>query len=164
MEQPDPRSSEANPASARPAEAVVIGAARPADLGAVVALVGAAGLPTDDLTSAVGLALFAAWRGDELVGVAGVQALEEAGLLRSLAVAPGFRGRGLGAELVRAAEAHARARGVRDLYLLTTTAEAYFARRGYLHADRSAAPAALQATGEFQSLCPASAACLRKAL
>jgi amino-acid N-acetyltransferase len=143
---------------------VVIGAARPADGTAVADQLRAAGLPVDDLSTAAGLALLTARCGGQLAGVVGVQALGAAGLLRSLAVAPEFRGRGLGGQLVAEAEALARARGVKDLYLLTTTAETYFARRGYTPAERGAAPAALQATGEFQSLCPASAVCLRKTL
>lgn len=43
-----------------------------------------------------------------------------------LVVLPSGRRSGAGSELVRFAEDHARGRGVRQLYLLTTTAEAFF--------------------------------------
>ena len=50
------------------------------------------------------------------------------------------------------------------LYLLTTTAEEFFARCGYEPIDRSRVPEAIRATAEFQSLCPASSVCMRKRL
>jgi mannose-6-phosphate isomerase-like protein (cupin superfamily) len=58
------------------------------------------------------------------------------------------------------AESHARNLGVRRLYLLTTTAEAYFAKRGFERCAREAAPAAIRQTREFRSLCPDTAACM----
>ena len=85
-------------------------------------------------------------------------------LLRSLAVAPDGQGRGLGAALLAHAERAARQRGITALYLLTTTAEAFFARRGYVRLPRQAAPPVLRQTAEFAALCPASAVCLTKAL
>lgn len=63
-----------------------------------------------------------------------------------------------------AAEARARSHGVQQLCLLTTTAERFFERLGYERADREAAPTAIRGTSEFTSLCPASAAFMRKRL
>jgi hypothetical protein len=54
-------------------------------------------------------------------------------LLRSLVVDPRARTTGIGSQLVAHAEAYARARGMPSIYLLTTTAEAFFAARGYAH-------------------------------
>ena len=85
-------------------------------------------------------------------------------LLRSLAVAPDWQGRGLGAALLAHAERTARQRGITTLYLLTTTAEAFFARHGYVRLPREAAPPVLHQTAEFAALCPASAVCLTKPL
>ena len=48
--------------------------------------------------------------------------------------------------------------GIRDAYLLTTTAAPFFSRYGYQAADRATAPDAIAASREFASLCPASAA------
>jgi amino-acid N-acetyltransferase len=53
-----------------------------------------------------------------------------------------------------------RARGLRAVYLLTTTAADYFRRFGFEDARRDEAPAVLQRSSEFASVCPASAACL----
>ena len=50
------------------------------------------------------------------------------------------------------------------LYPLTTTAEAFFARRGYGRILCEAPPPVLHRTAEFAALCPASATCMSKAL
>jgi amino-acid N-acetyltransferase len=55
----------------------------------------------------------------------------------------------------------ARRAGVRELYLMTTTAEKFFARRGFVRVDRSAAEPTLKDTREWRDLCPASAAVMR---
>jgi amino-acid N-acetyltransferase len=47
--------------------------------------------------------------------------------------------------------------GVRELFLLTTTAEPIFARWGFRRVDRAEAPPAIRESREFASLCPASA-------
>jgi GNAT superfamily N-acetyltransferase len=51
--------------------------------------------------------------------------------LAGLWVAPAWRGRGLGRELVHAAAAEASARGYRDLYAVTATARGLFDRLGW---------------------------------
>jgi amino-acid N-acetyltransferase len=139
-------------------------AARPEDFAALVRLLDDAGLPHADLAPAH-LAHFLVLReGDAITGVVGMEARGDAGLLRSLAVAADRRGGGAATRLVDALEARARAAGIRALYLLTTTAETFFARRGYAPADRATVPDAILATEEFRSLCPSTAACMAKAL
>ncbi len=148
----------------KPAQpAAVIAPAAAADHGAITALLAAHALPTEDLAAAE-VKFFVARSGEHLVGVAGRQAAGAFGLLRSVAVAPEWRGRGLAAQLVQEVEADAAARGVRQLYLLTTTAEAYFSQRGYSRVERASAPAEIQATGEFAHLCPETSVCLTKVL
>jgi len=61
-------------------------------------------------------------------------------------------------------EQHARAVGIVHLHLLTTTASAFFSRHGYGAAERQSAPAAIAASREFTSLCPANASYLVKTL
>jgi len=53
---------------------------------------------------------------------------------------------------------------VRELYLLTTTAERFFATRGYAGIERERVPDTVRASAEFSALCPASAVVMRKAL
>jgi amino-acid N-acetyltransferase len=130
----------------------------------VKALLLEAQLPVSDLTEAH-LEHFIGCGSDQaLAGVVGVELYPPHALLRSLAVAPGERGRGIGGELVTEAERHARAHGAHEIYLLTTTAERFFSHAGYEPAPRSAAPAAIRETAEFAAICPASAALMRKVL
>jgi N-acetylglutamate synthase-like GNAT family acetyltransferase len=50
------------------------------------------------------------------------------------------------------------------MYLLTMTAEGFFARRGYLRIARGSAVPEIQATSEFTLLCPDSSVLMVKAL
>jgi len=137
--------------------------ARP-DPATVRALLAAAGLPVADLTAAHLDDFWGCGESPDLTGVIGLEGYGTVALLRSLAVAPAWRGRGLGAALLAHAEQAARQRGITTLYLLTTTAEAFFARHGYVRIPREAAPPVLQQTAEFAALCPASAVGLTRPL
>lgn len=117
------------------------------------------GLPTADVRSNPGH-FFVAFDGDERVGVGGLERYGADGLLRSLVVARAARGMGYGTAICDALEDRARADGVETLYLLTTTAEGFFAARGYEPIDRDAVPEVIRETPEFADLCPASAVCM----
>jgi amino-acid N-acetyltransferase len=92
-----------------------------------------------------------------IVGTAALEACCDTALLRSVAVAPAWRSRGLGRALVSRVIAEAEARGLRALYLLTMTAEHYFPSFGFQPIARDQVPTEVQATEEFRSACPASA-------
>jgi amino-acid N-acetyltransferase len=125
-------------------------------LEATVALLHDAKLPTEDLTAAHCEDFFFAGTRDQPSGLVGLEIFGDVALLRSLVVVEERRGTGEGAALVNHAETVAQARGVKVMYLLTTTAEHFFARHGYARAARDTAPAAISATREFASICPAS--------
>lgn len=147
-------------ASASGAAEVRLRDARAADLGAVSALLAAADLPLDGIPP--DLAHFVvAEREGTIVGAIGLEAYGEAGLLRSAVVAPDLRGTGVGERLVQALLASARARGTRELVLLTTTADRWFPRFGFERIARDDAPVALHASEEFRGACPASAVTMR---
>jgi amino-acid N-acetyltransferase len=137
--------------------------AEPADRRAIEALLVSNELPLDGLELALPLAVVAR-DGNSLAGCAAVEAYGRAGLLRSVVVAESVRGTGVGRALVEAAEALAAEAGVRDLYLLTETAEAWFPRLGYQRVVRADVPAELLASPEFASVCPDSSAVMRKRL
>lgn len=99
--------------------------------------------------------------GASVVGVAGIEVYETDALLRSVAVAETVRNRGLGRDLVRNRLEAARKRGLSAVYLLTTTAPGFFEELGFERVARASAPAPVQASEEFASLCPASAVCLK---
>jgi amino-acid N-acetyltransferase len=100
----------------------------------------------------------------EIVGVVGLELCCDDALLRSVAVAPQWRSRGLGRALVTRAVAEAESRGIRALYLLTTTAEHYFPSFGFRKIERDTVPAEVRATAEFTSACPASATVMTRTL
>ncbi len=100
----------------------------------------------------------------ELVGVAGIEVCCDDGLLRSVAVRPEWRSRGVGRALVTRAISDAEARGIRALYLLTTTAERYFPSFGFQKIGREDVPADVRKTEEFTSACPASATVMSRTL
>jgi amino-acid N-acetyltransferase len=125
-------------------------------------LLAAHALPTSDFDSKQIAWFVAVDENGTLSGMAGLEVHDDAGLLRSLVATK--QGAGTGSLLVAEVERFARARSVLRLCLLTQTAEAFFAQRGYARVPRSDAPPALLATTEFQSLCPASAICMVKTL
>ena len=122
------------------------------DLAAVRLLLSAAHLPTTDLTNAPGLRCWVLEAGGELIGVIGLECAASGALVRSLTVAPAYRGQGWGHKLLSTLEREARALGIRQLVLLTETAQAFFTAHGYAVIDRARVPEELHETAEFRSL------------
>ncbi len=119
------------------------------ELRSLLWLLEAAGLPRQGFAEHLDDALVAREHG-RLLGCVELELYGEHALLRSLAVHPRARGRGLGERLVRAGLARARERGVRRVYLLTTTAESYFPRFGFEPLPREALPSALMTSEELR--------------
>jgi amino-acid N-acetyltransferase len=134
-----------------------------ADLPRIERLLMASSLPMAGVPEALG-DFMVAETGDELVGVAGLEICCDDALLRSVAVSPEWRSRGVGRQLVTRVIAQAEARGLRALYLLTTTAEHYFPSFGFKQISRADVPDAVRATDEFTTACPASATVMSRAL
>jgi amino-acid N-acetyltransferase len=137
--------------------------AGPSDHPIVRAMLSDARLPVEDLNSGGQVTFLIARSQGQPVGAIGLERYGNAGLLRSLVVAPDHRLLGLGHELVRALEQHARTLGIAYLVLLTETAETFFTRLGYSAIARDQAPAAVTHSAEFRALCPATAVCMTKA-
>jgi len=133
------------------------------DLPGIRSLLDGARLPSQDV-GAPNQRFLVVRDADDLVGCVGLEDYGSVALLRSLAVAPAWQGRGLGKALHEAALGVARERGIAEVFLLTTTAEAFFAHAGYSRADRATAPAPIQSSPEFRALCPASAVCMSRRL
>ena len=132
------------------------------DYAAVLSLLQQNQLPTDDITQ--NTRLFTFYDDGMLTGIVGVEIKGEDGLLRSLCVSEDKRTGGAGTSLVEYIENYARQQGVKHLYLLTTTAEAFFANRNYETVDRSIVPGTIRETSEFTSMCPSSATVMKKEL
>jgi amino-acid N-acetyltransferase len=78
-----------------------------------------------------------------------------------VAVDTALRGTGLGVALTWDRIIEARRRGLRSLWLLTTTAAAFFPRLGFQRVDRVDAPPDIQASPEFATVCPSTAVCMQ---
>ena len=120
-------------------------------------------LPVADVIVREGLFLFAIRdaQGAALATI-GLELCGEIGLLRSLAVAPNQRQRGLAARLVTFIEQLAQVLQLPALYLLTISAAEYFQRHGYQSLARENTPPAVQQSRQFRELCPEVAQVLYK--
>ena len=136
--------------------------ARPEDLGEALELLERCDLPREGVAESFGHFVVAR-QAALLVGLAGLESCGPDALLRSLAVAPSHRGRGLGLELLRRALELAPLTGARDVYLLTTTARDFFLRHGFVDCPRDQAPLAVRASWEFSQGCPTTSAFMRLA-
>ncbi|HEY0945351.1 MAG TPA: arsenic resistance N-acetyltransferase ArsN2 [Opitutaceae bacterium] len=150
-----------SPVTARELD-LAITPAQPGEVPSIAALLQAAQLPHEDFAPHLAHFLVARDAGGAVVGAIGAEVHGRDALLRSLVVAPPFRKHGLGAGLVRSLEAAAADWGVQHWWLLTTTAETFFKKRGFVVTPRQAAPAVIAATAEFRGLCPSVAVCLSR--
>lgn len=139
---------------------ITITPARAEDLDEIKALLKASDLPLAGVKDHWKTFLVAR-DGDKLVGCGGAEAYQFAALIRSVAVLPEYRSHGIGRRLVRQLLDRLASRGLREFYLLTTTAEAYFKKRGFKVIDRDEVHPQLLSSREFQDACPASAVCMR---
>ncbi|WP_376793506.1 arsenic resistance N-acetyltransferase ArsN2 [Thermogemmatispora sp.] len=98
-----------------------------------------------------------AWKGETPLACAGLERYGRRALLRSVAVASAWRQRGVGSQLVRTVLLEAQALGLKEVYLLTTGAEAFFARLGFQPIARDEVPIALHASEEWRDACPQTA-------
>jgi amino-acid N-acetyltransferase len=132
-----------------------------ADHGAVIGLLEDAALPVTGVPPTL-TDFYVAEDQGRIVGAVGLEVYGNDALLRSAVVHPSTRGTGIGQALVERALGHAGERGVRAVFLLTTTADRYFPRFGFRPITREDVPEGVKASVEFREACPASALVMRK--
>jgi N-acetylglutamate synthase-like GNAT family acetyltransferase len=131
--------------------------------GSLAASLAGAALPTHDIdTAPTRFWRFRDARGD--IGFAGLEMCGSDALLRSVVVVAEHRGRGHGRAIVAWMLDQAARLGVRQVFLLTTTAVDFFAAADFIRINRDSAPTAIRATREFTTLCPTAAVCMMKTL
>lgn len=119
-------------------------------------LLKASGLPADDLNFQKDL-LVGYFEGNILVGTGGLEVYGDYGLLRSLSVKMGIRGKSVGTNIVEYLIDEARERRLKGIYLLTENAHGFFEKRGFRSIPRDAIPESLKTSSEFSHVCPDSA-------
>lgn len=122
-------------------------------------LLKASGLPADDLNFNKDL-LVGYFEGNILVGTGGLEVYGDYGLLRSLSVKMGIRGKSVGTNITEYLIDEAKERKLKGIYLLTETARGFFQKRGFKDIPRDQVPEELKASSEFSNECPASAAAM----
>lgn len=138
----------------------VIRSAETRDYPAIISLLKIAKLPPDGVEENLSNFLVLNREG-KIIGTVGLEIYGDKALLRSLAVAPQEQGNGYGIRLYQAIIRKAQEQVISEIYLLTETAEKFFAARGFEKIPRDIVDERVKSSVEFQSACPASAACMR---
>jgi amino-acid N-acetyltransferase len=146
-----------------PPSAPRIRSATRADLPNINALLTKSELPLDGVEDVIDNFVVADVDG-AIVGVAALECCLENGLLRSVAVEPEWRSRGVARQLVMRVISDAESRGFPALYLLTMSAEQYFPRFGFERVVRDGVPADIRGNAQFTTMCPSSAVVMRRSL
>jgi amino-acid N-acetyltransferase len=133
----------------------------PKDLTTVTEFLTTYNLPISDLAED-NIQLFLAHDEEELIATIGLEKHKNTGLLRSLAVKENYRNLGVADKMLKGFFAVCKSQEISDVYLLTTTAEHYFKKRGFLQVDRKSVPSAIRQSREFRSICPASAVAMHR--
>lgn len=133
--------------------------ARQEDIPTIRELLEESDLPSDGLKEILAHSLVAEADG-QLVGAIALDPRGRSGLLRFLVVESSHQGQRLGTALSARLINAARLLGVEKLYLLTTTAEAFFAPAGYKVADLRTIPPEIRKTEQFGNMSPLNATCM----
>ena len=131
------------------------------DIHKIKLLLESADLPYEDIDLAR-QDFIVATQGAKIIGAVGLEPYGECGLMRSLTVEDTYRGRGMGRALVMEMTGYAREKGIKQLFLLTLTADRFFEKEGFERISRDRMPKAIQNTTEFTSICPLSSVCMKK--
>jgi amino-acid N-acetyltransferase len=126
------------------------------DFSAICQLLSEENLPTADINPTLEN-FFITVEGNELCGVMGMDRYGNTGLLRSAIVKKEYRRTGIAAALINQLVDYAKKQGVESLYLITNTAEKYFAKKGFEKITKNEVPETVLQSKEFNGLCPVSA-------
>jgi amino-acid N-acetyltransferase len=133
------------------------------DLPSIAQLLHEGGLPAGAARERVGRTVVA--QADRrVIATAAWEPLGDAALLRSVAVSSDVRGAGVGLLVVAATLRQVARAGVREVYLVTTDAEAFFTRCGFRTIQREELPDAVAAHRQITRECPASAPVMKLTL
>jgi SAM-dependent methyltransferase/N-acetylglutamate synthase-like GNAT family acetyltransferase len=133
------------------------------DLPALAQLLQRSDLPADGIHEILDSTLVARQNGS-IIGAIGFERYGDAGLVRSFAVAQGWRGQGVGRDLGNALLQRAAADGIKKVYLLTNTIRDLAAKHGFREIPREEVPAAVRESVEFRLNCCSTAVTMERRL
>ena len=131
------------------------------DFEQLITLLQTENLPTEDISRELSHFFVIAEAGN-IIGAIGLELYGKNGLLRSLIVDRYYRNQSLASILLDALLVYAAKQGINSLYLITTTAEKYFARKTFTVISRALIPLSISSSREFSTLCPATATVMLK--
>jgi amino-acid N-acetyltransferase len=135
-----------------------------ADTRIIEGLLESAQLPTHgvkDILGATPADFVIAEEDGRAVAAGGLEVTGDGALLRSIVVREDQRSTGVGRRVVERLLGDADSRGL-DVYLLTTTADAWFPRFGFARVERAQVPSGIGATWEFKTGCAETAVAMRR--
>lgn len=92
-----------------------------------------------------------------VVGVGGYEDCGEVALIRSFVTRPDHKNMGIAEQIFYSIRDKATYLGIKQFYLLTTTASNYFQRFGFTVCSRDGVPNRIRETKQFKELCPSTA-------
>ena len=120
-------------------------------------------LPIDDIEESA-VQFFIAKVDNSIVGVIGIEQYKGIGLLRSLAVQDRYKNMEIGRNLIEYLLDYSENNAIRELFLLTTSAEKYFKKFDFYKIHRENTPTTIKETKEFSDICPAAAVIMKKGI
>ena len=99
-------------------------------------------------------------KGTSVIGVLGFEIYNTSALLRSLAIYPQFKKRGIAKQLIEHVLNNARQHTCDTAYLLTNTAADYLSAYGFVPIDRDDIPSDILTTSALGDVCPMSSICM----
>jgi amino-acid N-acetyltransferase len=133
--------------------------ANASDIAEIKETLTAGGLPTVGVDKAVEQFLVA--EGSQVIGVLGALYDTPKALLRSFAVSPAQRSKGVGGTLVVEIFKELQRQEIEEVYLITDTAAEYFRRVGFYEITRAEMPANLLKESGLDEACPCSSKCMK---
>ena len=130
------------------------------DLETIRTLLLSSKLPVGDIPAHLPNFLVAEVNGT-IAGTIGIEIYEQTGLLRSASVLPTLQNQGIGTKLFNRLLDDAKEKGVKEILLLTTTAQNYFAKKGFTPVSRETITGDVLSSEEFKGGCPSTAICMR---
>jgi amino-acid N-acetyltransferase len=142
-------------------QTIVVQPANQTDYFSITELLSGQKLPIEDISRDL-RHFFVAKENEKIIGTIGMEQYGEFGLLRSMATDEQHRNKGIASDLIDTLFRHAKQMGITSMFLLTETAESYFAKKGFEKIERETAPGAVKKSAEFSHVCPASAVLMKK--
>ena len=129
------------------------------NINSIISLLEENDLPVSDIHS--GITFFVEKQDNKVIAVGGLESAGDDAIIRSIAVSDNYKSQGFGSAITRHLINHAKINGIKDIYLLTTTAEKFFPRYGFKKIDRQVIPVNIKNSTQYKDVCPDSAVVMK---